>query len=484
MRKLTTILLAGVATLAFTACGGGGGSSSGGSNPPVKATPMEAVDTETIPEPTIEETEQEVIPEPTVQVTPIVINVPVVTTVEPEPVIAEPIPVVIEEPIVMPKPEPVVVEPITEEPEPIIEEPVIVEPEPEPEPEPVVISEPIVLETFYKISQIDNDLDADGEIDITREQTTFDDRGNILSKMYRDKYGDPEALGNTSTYTYNDDDQVLTYENSTGSHGTYTYDSVGNLIRWTDNSYFTSYGYMVYDADNNLIENWYFTDDRESHYGYNTMSTYTYEDANIVTAATDKFSGDEPNGIDDIWEYKYDANGNQIYQSQILSNGETVNMYSISTYEENHLIEVEVSFGYRVIYTYDNRWNVILETYFWDDVQDSQTIRTYDINNNMLSVIGQNGYEIYWTYDENSNMLSIKGLWMNGDVETWYTNTYTYENNNMMSDSSDRDSDGVSEFMTRYTYDENDNRLSASWAKGDEADIHQIEYYTWKTFIK
>ncbi len=39
MKKLTTILLAGVATLAFTACGGGGGSSDGSTTPPPTETP-------------------------------------------------------------------------------------------------------------------------------------------------------------------------------------------------------------------------------------------------------------------------------------------------------------------------------------------------------------------------------------------------------------------------------------------------------------
>ncbi len=39
MTKLTTILLAGFATLAFTACGSSGSSSTGSSTPPVQPTP-------------------------------------------------------------------------------------------------------------------------------------------------------------------------------------------------------------------------------------------------------------------------------------------------------------------------------------------------------------------------------------------------------------------------------------------------------------
>ena len=90
-------------------------------------------------------------------------------------------------------------------------------------------------------------------------------------------------------------------------------------------------GENTYDGDGNRLTASYYTDDRVSHYGYDTFTIYTYDsNRNILTLDTDMHIDGT---IDDSATYTYDADNNMLTWERSGYNG-TGNGYN--TYDNNH----------------------------------------------------------------------------------------------------------------------------------------------------
>jgi RHS repeat-associated protein len=132
--------------------------------------------------------------------------------------------------------------------------------------------------TFYNLTRIDY---PDG----TKEQFTYDGRGNMLTRVDRNN--------NTWTYTYNDRGQVLTVTNPTGGVTTYTYNADATLASATDSDTgTTTYEYDGYKRPIKTV------------HPDTTSVAVTYDLNDQVTSITDERGN--------AYAYTYDKNGNLV----------------------------------------------------------------------------------------------------------------------------------------------------------------------------
>ncbi len=266
-----------------------------------------------------------------------------------------------------------------------------------------------------------------------------------------------DATGNYA-YTYNARDQVTGVKFGEADYITYTYDSVGNVVRYSNLFLNETIGYeydtlnrvvkmgneeYVYDNNGNIVE---------INNGAGLWVKYTYDKNNRVTELMNQplnlFSVTDTTYPTFTYEYEYYANG----------------------YEKS-----KTDFNGTVNYTYDNAGRI-------SQVTDSKTGATrqytYDLNGN------RTGLSETFADDNTGN-----ATFMGSDVS--YTNkvtNYTYSNTNELVSAQENYSvtGGNVEKITHYEYDKVGNEVSSrvNYATSgeiafnviDNADVGVIDY--------
>jgi len=244
--------------------------------------------------------------------------------------------------------------------------------------------------------------------DTLRYTYTYDNNGNMLTRLTEIWTNNAWENSSRSTYTYDNNGNMLTrlteiwtnnaWENS--SRSTYTYDNNGNMLtelfeRWTNNAWENS-----------------------------SRSTYTYDNnGNMLTQLKEQWTN---NAWVNDWRYTstYDNNGNELtWLSEIWTNNAWVN-------------------AWRYTNTYDNNGNMLtLLNEQWTNnawVNEWRETSTYDNNGNMLTWLSERWTNNAWvnvrrytyTYDNNGNMLTrLNERWTNNAWENSSRYTSTYDNN-------------------------------------------------------
>jgi RHS repeat-associated protein len=286
-----------------------------------------------------------------------------------------------------------------------------------------------------------NTFDADNELtsttlpDGTTTSTTYDDDGNVLTQT--------DGNDQTTTYTYNDLNQRITSTNPDDHETIYTYDGAGNLLTKEDpEDRTTTY---CYDADNELTAVSYsddcaspniaytYTDDGQVH----TMTdgtgttTYTYDTLDRLTEVED--------GNDATIHYGYDLDNNQT--SIEYPNDETVN-YTYDDADQMHTVEDWLD--NTTTFAYDPDGNLTTTTYP-GDVGQADT-NTYDNNDQPAAsntvANGSTLASFNYTYDADGNLLQQTSINPDSDTET-----YAYSAADQL----------IADNSSNYSYDQDDN---------------------------
>ena len=143
---------------------------------------------------------------------------------------------------------------------------------------------------------------------------------------------------------------------------------------------------------------------------------------------------------DSITTYTYDADGNQLTESEYTSGDGDADSITTYTYDTdgNQLTESEDTNG--------------------DGDADSIKIYTYDADGNQLTR----------SRDENADDNAIE-----------YRNRTYNSDGNLLGGSEDYDADGTADFIETYTYDANGIMLTGSYCESDDGDFCQTETFTY-----
>ncbi len=216
---------------------------------------------------------------------------------------------------------------------------------------------------------------------------TYDDNGNVLTKVYSRTVNGENIITKKYVYTYDENGKLLTEK---------YYEADGN------NNLLISYEYL-YNANGNITTEVYYKSEEQ-------------EGGTVVSVADEKY------------ENTYDSNGNLVTEVH----------YEIKTREDGSIINQFID---QYAYTYDENYKLLTERYF--DIEQNIIYLsyeyTYDTNGNTVS-------EVYYTFDSDSNegKPDEKNIYTyyednklhtetyykaNGTADFFITSQYTYDTN-------------------------------------------------------
>ena len=302
--------------------------------------------------------------------------------------------------------------------------------------------------------------------------TTYDKSGNVLTST--------DYAGNLTTYTYDSLDRLISKSNNDGTVN-YTYTADGKISTVTDSTGTTMFTYDLMDGLTRVD----YPDGNYVSYSYDNAcrltsvttpfgtTAYEYDLLDRLTRVVDR------NGYATV--YEYDANGNRTavhyangltvtYDYDLLNrlicekavdiNGDIVVQYiytlgaageRLSVSELDRTVEYTYDSLYRLTsetitegekvtvytYAYDNVSNRILKTVNGEEtvytynalnqlVSDSETSYEYDLNGNLIRVIGSAQSALY---EYNAENKLVRATVQNGVLVTEETYTYDYSGN-------------------------------------------------------
>ena len=279
--------------------------------------------------------------------------------------------------------------------------------------------------------------DSDG-----RMTSRVDPRGNVSG-------GTPSNY--TTSWTYNDANQVTSVEDARGNTTTYTYDAAGNLQSMRTPAGLTSYGYDDANQLTSTEDPRGNTEDRTYEPGgllasvttpQGSKTTYGYDSAGELTSmVTPRGHESGATASDYTWTYGYDANGNRTTATH--PDGGTTNI----TYDAlNRPTEWSDALTHTVDVTYDGNGNVTRRTAdlgeHWDYTYDGEnrvltasdpraktTVDTYWPTGQLKSKTTPAGNETTYSYDDDGRlqtMVAPRGN-VSGGTPSTYTWTYGYD---------------------------------------------------------
>jgi YD repeat-containing protein len=236
-----------------------------------------------------------------------------------------------------------------------------------------------------------------------------------------------DALNQTTTYTYNATNDLLSVTDPLGRTTQYGYDAAGNLIRITDAlNNVTTYGYDAYGQRTRATD------------ANNNTTLYAYNSAGYLVSTTD--------ALNNVTQYGYDAVGNRTSVTDAL-NRTTTFAYDAN----NRLTQINALLGATTRYEYDANSNRTAMV----DALNQRTTFTYDAFNRQTAVTDALNQTTQYQYDANGNRTRV--IDANGNA----TN-YQYDALNRLI----RVTDALN-YVTQYQYDAVGNRTSVTDARGN-----------------
>ena len=343
----------------------------------------------------------------------------------------------------------------------------------------------------YVYNETTGNLDSEtNRLDVTTTYKYNDVGAKIQEKfdIYEFNYiphGELESVkisGKTKvSYSYNDDNKLLSESYANGDSVRYEYDDNGSLARQFHNDDTSPYVAYSYNTDNELIQKTNSDTGLKYVYGENnSVSVYKISDNTLVQSYTeDVTEADEDNGIEaktdvteshfgttyssvikdksvsyingnNTFEYSYTENDNAVASDVIKYNGTSV-LNAGYTYDDNgNITKKDYGNSRSVTNTYDTKDRITSTSY------SGKTFNyTYDVNSQLTAVSGNN-YSASYAYDSRGNITNKN---INGT-----STTFTYSN-------SDWKDELTAVNGTPLTYDENGNVLtygnkSFAWSSG------------------
>jgi RHS repeat-associated protein len=238
---------------------------------------------------------------------------------------------------------------------------------------------------------------------MTSEQTpdgntttyTYDSDGNMLTKT--------EPSGHEWHYTYNDLDEVLTAEDPDGVTTTNTYDSDGNIET-------TSTPLLDSSGDTTATQE----------------TQYTYGDSSLPGYAT---AIEDPNG--NTTNYVYGAHGN------LTSKTDPADDKTTYSYDADGRVEAETSpkgnvsgCGCASDYTTTyNSYNALNEPLSVTDPDGNETVNTYDADGNLATSTQPSGTETLYTYNDLNDPTEVQVKDSSGTVVQTTHTSYDLDGN-------------------------------------------------------
>jgi hypothetical protein len=270
----------------------------------------------------------------------------------------------------------------------------------------------------------------------------YDESGNVAEKS---KFDSEDAKQWSYTYEYSDEGQKVkeSYLDSEGTlkwYNAFSYDDTGKPAQKAN-----------FDGEDNL--QWYLT--------------YEYDESgNLVRVSA--FNGDEALTAYD--EYSYDLQGQLIKRSHFES-------------DPPGTVESAVQI-YCITYTYDDAGRILEESkytgegetgeleyklvYHYDETGDGYYTYRYDASQQLVRRSRYEEGDLLWEYryTYESGNLTVKSAWFYGIL--LYTNTYTYDDEGLMTDVTTTGSEGTVKYSYSLLYDEEGNLLTAEIRNGNE----------------
>lgn len=288
----------------------------------------------------------------------------------------------------------------------------------------------------YVYNETTGNLDREiNRLDVTTTYKYNDVGAKIQEKfdIYEFNYiphGELESVkvsGKTKvSYSYNDENKLLSESYANGDTVRYEYDDNGNLARQYHNDDTSPYVTYSYNTNNELTQK--INSDTGLKYVYgenNSVSVYKISDNTLVQSYTEsKTEANEENGIEaktDVTEthfgdtYSYTTKDNSI-SYQYGNNSLT---YSAKSDDKSQTVSDSVKLnGTTAVeskYSYDENGNVLTKSYG----KSTSIANTYDSKNRITST-AYAGKTTNYTYDVNSQLTAVSG--------TNYSASYAYDN--------------------------------------------------------
>ncbi len=339
----------------------------------------------------------------------------------------------------------------------------------------------------YVYNQATGNLDSEtNRLDVTTTYKYNDVGAKIQEKfdIYEFNYiphGELESVkvsGKTKvSYSYDDENKLLSESYANGDTVRYEYDDNGNLARQYHNDDTSPYVTYSYNTDNELTQKINSDTGLKYVYGENDkVDVYKTSDNTLVQSYTEsKTEADEENGIEsktDVTEshfgdtYSYTTKDNSIsYQY-----GDNSLTYSAKSNDKSQTVSDSVKLNGTTAseskYSYDENGNVLTKSYG----KSTSIANTYDSKNRITST-AYAGKTTNYTYDVNSQLVSANDDTYTYDIrgnitsktESGTTTTFNYSNSSWKDELTAVNG-------TPLTYDENGNVLTY----GDKS-------FTWNT---
>ena len=266
-------------------------------------------------------------------------------------------------------------------------------------------------------------IDAYGKkVEKTEPTYTYDDNGNVLTKVYSRTVNGEIVVTQKYEYTYDANDKLLTEK---------YYEADGN------NNLLISYEYL-YNANGKIVTETYYKSEEQ-------------EDGTVVSVADEKY------------ENHYDRNGYLVteihYEVKIREDGSIINQFIDQyayTYDENYklLTEKYIVMEENTIYTsyeytYDTNGNTVSEVYY-----------TFDSDSNE----GKPDEKYVYTYFEDNKLHTETYYKANGTDDFLIVSQYTYDTNSNITlevyyEQEEQDNEIVDVISERITREYDDDRL-------------------------
>jgi RHS repeat-associated protein len=300
----------------------------------------------------------------------------------------------------------------------------------------VLFTDPENNQTLYTYDlnhQILTEIDPKGNVVVSN---TYDNQNRVVTAQ-------SDALGNVSTFEYDEETHVTTITDPLGNRTIHEHDYRNRLIRVIDplrNEVFTEYddenkrtriidkrGYetsFTYDDRGNLLTQ---TDP------LGNQTSFTYDQQNNVLSSTDT--------LGNTTTYQYDGNGNLTSIVDALSNETN---FEVNEFGQN--AKVTNARGYHADFIYDTEGNLIEN----GDALGNSSYIGYDAIGRPTSMTDQIGNVTQIQYDGNDNLLTATDP---GPFSFTVTNTYD-PNDNLLSTTDRRG------YVASYQYDAKDRLVS------------------------